>query len=142
MMLLGILFIIFLFVVFLLFQYVTIDVFHDVKNNLYMVNRNVLLALNREQMGTDQNDFYEKRVKSLVSKEIENLWDVKVDEVQEEGIIRKIRIIEAKIRHETDKMYICSKLEISLNPFIFRNMLEERLKFIVTEETKVEKMKG
>lgn len=142
MMLIGVLFVILLFVAILLFQHVMISVFHDVKNNLYMVNRNVLLALNREEMGVDQSGFYENKAKSLVRKEIERLWDVKVGSEQEEGIIRKIQIEEVKIRHETDQMYICSKLEIFLNPFIFRDKLKDTLKFKVTEETKIEKMKG
>lgn len=142
MLLLGVLFILLLFVGILLFQHVSITVFHEVKNNLYMVNRNVLLALNREKMGTDQNGFYENKAKALVRKEIERLWDVKVGDVQDDRIIRKVDIEEVKIRHESNKMYICSKVNISLNPFIFRKMLRDKLEFKVVEETKIEKMKG
>ena len=78
MMLLGVLFILLLFVAIILYQYVLTDIFHETKNNLYMVNRNVLMALNREQMGLDENSFYQSKVESLVEKEIERLWGIKV----------------------------------------------------------------
>jgi len=142
MMLVGVLFIILLFVAILLFQHMMTGVFHDVKNNLYMVNRNVLLALNREDMGVDENGFYEKKAKSLVEKEIEQLWGIKVGQEQTKGMIRKIRIENVKIRHEEDKMYICSQLEISLHPLIFQETLKDKLRFKVAEETKIQKMRG
>jgi len=142
MLLVGVLLIIFVFVATLLFQHVVIGVFHDVKNNLYMVNKNVLLALNREEMGVDKNKFYENKARKLVQNEIERLWGIKVGQEQNNGIIQKIKIEEVKIRHEQDRMYICSRLEISLRPLIFQDILQDKLKFIVAEETKVEKMKG
>lgn len=142
MMLVGVLLIIFVFVSVLLFQHVVIGVFHDAKNNLYMVNRNVLLALNREEMGVDRNGFYEERAKKLVEKEIKRLWNIKVGQEQKKGIIQKIEIEEVKIRHDGERMYICSELEISLRPIIFQKALQDKLIFTVAEETKVEKMKG
>ena len=142
MMLIGVLLIVFVFVASLLFQHVVIGVFHDVKNNLYMVNQNVLLALNREEMAIDKNSFYEKKAKKLVQDEIERLWRIKVGQEQHKGIIKEIEIKEVKIRYESDKMYICSSLEIILHPIIFQDALQDKLRFIVKEETKVEKMRG
>lgn len=142
MMLMGVLLIIFVFVVTLLFQHVVIDVFHDVKNNLYMVNKNVLLALNREEMAMDKNSFYDSRAQKLVQNEIERLWGIKVGQEQNTGIIQKIEIEEVEIRRELERMYIYSCLEISLRPIIFQDSLKDKLRFIVTEETKVEKMRG
>lgn len=138
----GILTVIIVFVGFLVFQYIAVGVFHDVKNNLYMVNRNVLLALNREQMGEDQNSFFEKKAESLVQAEIERLWNQKVGVEYDTGMIRKIEIEDVKIRHEENRMYICSKLKIFLNSLVFRDVLENKLYFTVDEETKIEKMKG
>ena len=142
MMLLGVLFILLLFVAIILYQYVLTNIFHETKNNLYMVNRNVLIALNREQMGLDENSFYQSKVESLVEKEIERLWGIKVGKEERSGIIRKLCIEDVRIRYEDKKMYICSEIEVSLNPFIFCDALKDKLKFKVIEETKIEKMKG
>ena len=45
-----------------LFEQITTGVFHEIKNDLYMINRNVLLSIKREYMGEDIYDFYEKEV--------------------------------------------------------------------------------
>ena len=139
---LKILVIVLAFVGILVFQYSATGVFHEVKNNLYMVNRNVLLALNREQMGEDQYGFYEKRAKNLVQNEIERLWGMKVGTVYENGMVRKIEIKDVGIRHEKERMYICSELKFFLNPIVFRSVLADKLCFVVKEESKVEKIKG
>ena len=45
-----------------IFEQITTGVFHNIKNDLYMINRNVLFSLQRDMLGEDEYDFYEKEV--------------------------------------------------------------------------------
>lgn len=115
---------------------------HTIKNDLYLINRNVLLALDREQMGEDINDFYEKDVKNKVIEEIKRQWDIDVSSDTGYGIFDKVEVENAKIIKDDEKMYIETMLNIKLKPFIFQNILQDKLAFKTKERLKVEKMKG
>ena len=115
---------------------------HTIKNDLYLINRNVLLVLNREKMGEDINGFYEKDVKNKVIEEIKKQWDIDVSQDTGHGIFNKIDVESAKIIENNDKMYIETILNIELKPLIFQNILQDKLVFKTKERVKVEKMKG
>ena len=115
---------------------------HTIKNDLYLINRNVLLALDREQMGEDINSFYEKDVKNMVTEEIKRQWNVDVSQDMGYGIFNKVDVENAKIIKENEKMYIETVLNIKLKPIIFQNILQGKLVFRTKERLRVEKMKG
>lgn len=115
---------------------------HTIKNDLYLMNRNVLLALQRDVMGEDVNAFYEQDVEDKIKEEIKRQWDVDVSCVTETGFIRRVDIESAKIISDNDKMYIESILNIQLRPIIFQDVLQDKLVFKTKEVVKVEKMKG
>ena len=115
---------------------------HTIKNDLYLINRNVLLALDRKQMGEDINNFYEKEVKNKVIEEIKKQWDIDVSNDTEHGMFSKIDVESAKIIKDDEKIYIETMLNIKLKPFIFQNILQDKLVFKTQEKLKVEKMKG
>jgi len=134
-----------LFLVFLgitVFQIVIIGELNNIKNDMYLINRNVLLSLQRDVMGEDNNAFYAQDVKSLIEKEIKRQWNVDVSCVTDKGFIYKVEIDSAKINSVNDKLYIESILDIELRPIIFQNILKGKLKFKAKESVKVEKMKG
>lgn len=115
---------------------------HTIKNDLYLINRNVLLALQRELMGEDINCFYEEDVKVKLEEEIKRQWDADVSCFTEKGFINKVEVISSKSINSNNKMYIESLLEIQLKPVIFNNILKDKLIFKTKEVVKVEKMKG
>lgn len=115
---------------------------HTIKNDLYLINRNVLLSLQRDSMGEDVNMFYEKDVKKNIIDEIKMQWNVDVSEVAEGGFIKKVEVCSAKIVNDYNKMYIESILNIQLRPIIFQSILKDKLTFRTKESVKVEKMKG
>lgn len=115
---------------------------HTIKNDLYLINRNVLLALQRDFMGEDVNDFYEEDVKARIEEEIKRQWDIDVSSVTEKGFIYKVDIRSSKIINDNNKMYIESLLDIQLRPVIFNSILKDKLIFKTKEAVKVEKMKG
>ena len=115
---------------------------HTIKNDLYLINRNVLLALDREKMGEDINTFYEKDVKNRVIEEIKRQWDIDVSRDTGYGIFSRVDLESAKIIKDNEKMYIETILDIKLKPFIFQNILQDKLVFKTKEILKVEKMKG
>jgi len=115
---------------------------HTIKNDLYLINRNVLQSLQRDVMGEDINEFYEQEVKVKIEEEIKRQWNADVSLVTEKGFIRKIDVESAKIISNGQKMYIESVLNIQLRPIIFQDVLKDKLIFIAKEVVKVEKMKG
>ena len=115
---------------------------NTIKNDMYLINRNVLMALNREAMGEDKNSFYEKEVKKLVEEEIKRQWNIDVSCVTEKGFIYKVDIEKAKITTLDDKMYIESAFNVTLRPIIFGEVLKDKLTFKVNEKVRAEKMKG
>jgi len=115
---------------------------HTIKNDLYLINRNVLLALQRDAMGEDKASFYEQDVANRIKEEIKRLWNIDVSSVTERGIIKKVDIESAKIINSDNKMYIESELKIQLRPVIFQDFLKDKLIFYTKEMVKVEKMKG
>lgn len=135
-------------VIFLLFFGVTayktiiMGELHTIKNDLYMINRNVLLALQRDVMGEDINSFYEQDVSSRIKEEIKRLWNVDVSCVTERGFIKRVDVESAKIINDANRIYIESILDIQLRPVIFESILKDKLIFKSKEIVKVEKMKG
>lgn len=125
-----------------LFQQITVGVFHDIKNDLYMINRNVLLSLQRDLMGEDVYDFYEKEVKNLVEEEVKRLWNIDVSSDTRYGIIKRVDIIEAKIINKKSELIINSKLKISLRPIVFSGLFKDSLVFATNESAKVIKMRS
>ena len=125
-----------------LFQQINIGIFHDIKNDLYMINRNVLLSLQRDLMGEDRYDFYEKEVKFLVEEEIKRLWNIDVSKDTETGIIEKVEVIEAKVINKKTELEIESTLKIYLRPMIFRKLFHDKLVFYTKEVSSVKKMRG
>lgn len=115
---------------------------HSIKNDLYLINRNVLLALDREQMGEDIDNFYEKDVKNKVIEEIKIQWNVDVSQGTEHGMFSNVDVESAKIIKDNGKMYIETILDIKLKPLIFQDILQDKLVFRTKERLKVEKMKG
>lgn len=137
--------IVFIFLMFFgitVYKTIIIGELHSIKNDLYLINRNVLLALQRDLMGEDINAFYEEEVKDKIKEEIKRQWNIDVSSVTETGFIRCVDIESAKIINTGDKMYIESKLIIQLRPVIFQKVLQDKLVFKTNEVVKVEKMKG
>ena len=135
-------FIFFIFFGITVFQIIITAELSTIKNDMYLINRNVLLSLQRDVMGEDMCAFYEKDVKSLVEDEIKRQWNTDVSCFTDRGFIYKVEVDKAKIVTLEDKMYIESMLDIELKPIIFRDILEGKLKFKANEYVKVEKMKG
>lgn len=125
-----------------LFQIVITGELHEIKNDLYLINRNVLMAIRHDLMAEDINSFYEKDVKKLVEEEIKRLWNIDVSCVLPDGKFVLVEVKEAKIVNENDVMFIESFLNIKLRPIIFREFLEDKLTFSTIERVKVEKMRG
>jgi len=135
----------FIFLVFFgitVFQIIIIGELNNIKNDMYLINRNVLLSLQRDIMGEDKNAFYEQDVKKLIEEEIKRQWNIDVSFVTETGFIYKVDVDSAKIINLEDRMYIESILDIELRPIIFSGALKEKLVFRAKESVKVEKMKG
>ena len=136
------LFIFFMFFGITVFQIVITGEMSSIKNDMYLINRNVLLSLERELMGEDINSFYEEDVKKLVKDEIKRQWDIDVSRVTKKGFIYKVDIEDAKIVSLADKMYIETTLKIEIRPIVFSNLLKDKLIFNSYESVRVEKMKG
>jgi len=124
-----------------LFEIITIGEFHEIKNDLYLINRNVLMALSRDVMGEDINAFYEEDIKELLAEEIKRQWNVDVSCDLAQGRFIRVDINSAKIINEDDKMYIESELNISLRPVILGAVLKNSISFTTAEKVKVEKMR-
>jgi len=124
-----------------LFEIATTGEFHEIKNDLYLINRNVLMALSRDVMGEDINGFYEEDVKKLIAEEIRRLWNIDVSRDLEHGRFIRVDINRAKIINEDNKMYIESELYIKLRPVILGSILKDCLSFTTVEKVKVEKMR-
>ena len=124
-----------------LFEIVITGELHEITNDLYIINRNVLMALSHNLMGEDINSFYEEDVKKLVEEEIKRQWNIDVSCDTEFGKISRVEIIEAKIINEKDKMYIESELNIKLRPVLFNSVLKDKLCFSTIKRVKVEKMR-
>lgn len=124
------------------YQQMIVGVMHNIKNDLYMVNRNVLLALERDSMGEDNYGFYEKDVKGLIQDEIKRLWNTDVSCNTEHGIIDRADVLEAKIINKNKEMEIETKLKIKLKPLIFSEVLTDKLVFQTKESTKIRKMRS
>ncbi len=124
------------------FQSIFISEMHNIKNDLYLINRNVLLALQRDIMGEDVYAFYEQDVKNMVEEEIKRQWDVDVSCITEKGPIEQVDVLSAKIINEKNKMYIESILNVKMRPVLFQEALKDVLSFKTKEIVKVEKMKG
>jgi len=125
-----------------IFQIIITGELTNIKNDLYLINRNVLMSLQRDVMGEDKYAFYEQDVRFLVEEEIKRQWNADVSSVTENGFIYKVEVESAKIINLEDKMYIESLLDIELRPIIFKDILNGKLKFKASETVKVEKLKG
>lgn len=124
------------------FQIIITGQLNNIKNDMFLINRNVLMALQRDVMGEDKNSIYEQDVEKLIEEEIKRQWNVDVYSVTDKGFIYKVEVTQAKVISLEDKMYIESILDIELRPLIFEKFLEGKLKFKANETVKVEKMKG
>jgi len=124
------------------FQIIITGELTGIKNDMYLINRNVLMSLERDVMGEDQNSFYEKNAKKLIEEEIKRQWNADVSRVTDKGFIYKVDVTDAKIVNSEDKMYIESVLDIELRPIIFSEALKGKLVFKAKESVKAEKMKG
>lgn len=138
----AVMFMLFTFFGVAVFETVITGEFHTIKNDLFLINRNVLVELQRDIMGEDKNAFYEENVEKRLAEEIKRQWKLDVSSVTEYGFIRKIDIESAKIIKEKDKMYIESVFNIQLRPVVFVEALKDKLVFKTKEVVKVEKMKG
>lgn len=124
------------------FETIITGEFHTIKNDLFLINRNVLLEMQRDVMGEDKNAFYEENVKKRIAEEIKRQWNLDVSRITENGFIQKVDIESARIIKENDKMYIESIFNIQLRPIVFYDALKDKLVFKTKEVVKVEKMKG
>ena len=124
-----------------LFEILITGELHEITNDLYLINRNVLMALSHDLMGEDINSFYEEDVKKLVEEEIKRQWNIDVSCDTEYGKIARVDIIDAKIINEKDKMYIETELNIKLRPVLFNSILKDKLCFNTIKRVKVEKMR-
>ena len=138
----AVLFVIFMMFGITMFQTVFISEVHNIKNDLYMINRNVLLALQRDIMGEDKYAFYEQDVKQMVADEIKRQWNTDVSTVSKNGFIKKVDIVSAQIINKKDEMLMESILDIQMRPVVFQEALKDKLCFTAKEVVKVKKMKG
>lgn len=123
-----------------LFEQITTGVFHEIKNDLYMINRNVLLSIKREYMGEDIYDFYEKEVEELVKNEIKKLWNADVSVDTAKGFVQKVDVLEAKIFNKKSELEINTVLKLQLRALVFKEFFKDNLVFTVRENTKIRKM--
>lgn len=125
-----------------LFEVVITGELHEIKNDLYLINRNVLMALNHSVMGEDIKSFYEEDVKKLIEEEIKRLWNVDVSKVSGNNKFADIEVLSSKIINDEDKMYIETRFKINLRPVLFGEILNDKLVFVTKECVKVEKLRG
>lgn len=134
-----------LFIVFFgvaLFEIVVTGELHEIKNDLYIVNRNVLMALNHSYMGEDVNSFYEQDVDKLIEEELKRLWNVDVSQSLRDNKFANVQVLSAKISGDESKRYIETSFKISLRPVLFSKILNNKLVFVTKERVKVEKLRG
>lgn len=135
-------FIFLMFFAIVVFQIITMGELHNIKNDMFLINRNALFALQRDIMGEDVNAFHNEKVKKLLEEEIKRQWNIDVSSDSDRGFIKRVDIKKAQIINLSDKMYIESELDIELRPLILKDMLNRKLSFKATESVKVEKLKG
>lgn len=123
------------------FEIIYTSFFHEIKNDIYMINRNVLLSLTRYSMGEDRSDFY-SNAEEMIEKEIKKLWNVDVSGISETGYVRSAKIEKVNLTVSENELIIDTTLKLTLNSFVFKNSVKDSLTFCVREKTKIRKALG
>ena len=121
---------------------------HNLKNDLFLIGRNILFAIDRDMLGEDVESFYEIDFERLIEEGIKESWKLD-DNLKGAGIVKEAKIIEVGLLKKGEKDEMNNKLvkvptvhitvSVKIKPIIFSSIFEDRFIFNLHQDIRIEK---
>ena len=118
-------------------------ILHEVKGDLYMINRNAIFSIQRDAMGEDIEKFYELSEITATRDKIKRL-------ANGEGLIKSAKILNVFVLEEgefdsitkksVDNLTVHTEVKVKILPIIFKSILEEKYEVNIHEDYRIQKM--
>ena len=142
---------IFMFLFFIVISKSTINmVLHEVRSDLYLINRNSIFALQKDLMGEDISCFYEEELEELIAEGIHKSWGLDSRLKNGKGLIREAKIKEVTVLEEgeidpidkevSDVLMVHTVIKLKINPVFFESLLKDKSEFEFHTDLQIKKV--
>ena len=122
---------------------------HNLKNDLFLIGRNTLFAIDRDLLGEDIESFYEVDFERLISEGMQESWKLDNGLIGKGRIVEEAQIIEVKLLKKGEFDEIDSKIVdvptvhiavmVKIKPIIFSSILADKFIFKLHEDIRLDK---
>ena len=121
---------------------------HQIKTDMYLINRSAIVSVNKNRASKDQFSYYKKDFEKYFKENIKKNYKLNDDLQNQGGIIQKVVIKEydiyAKNRIDSctgkkvEDKTIHAVIEVKVKPLILQKQLEKIFTFNVHQDVKIE----
>jgi len=122
---------------------------HNLKNDLFLIGRNTLFAIDRDMMGEDIESFYEVDFEKLVKEGMCKAWNLDDNLKGDGGIVKEANLSEVKLLKRGEVDIIKNKavkvptihilVKVKITPIIFTSVFKDKFIFNLHEDVRIEK---
>lgn len=142
---------IFMFLFFIVVSKSTMNmVLHEIRSDLYLINRNAIFAIQKDLMGEDLSYLYEGELEELISDGIKTSWELNGRLKNGQGLIEEAKIENIVVIEEGDldpvdkeiseELMVHTVIRVKVKPVIFRSLLEDKSEFEFHTDLQIDKI--
>lgn len=124
-------------------------ILHEIRSDLYLVNRNAIFAIQRDLMGEDIESLNEDELEELISKGISISWGLDKKLRNGTGIIKEAKILDIEVledgeidtitKKEIKNFTVHTVIKVKVIPMVFEELVGEKCEFNLHQDIKLEK---
>lgn len=147
---------VFLLLIFLFLFFIVISksrmnmVLHEIRSDLYMINRNAIFAVQKDLMGEDLTYLYESELEDWIKDGIISSWGLDNKLKNGRGLIQSAKINQVFVLEEgdfdpvkkelSDSLVVHTVIKVKVKPVIFQSLLEDKNEFEFHTDLQIKKM--
>lgn len=142
---------IFMFLFFIVISKSTFNmVLHEIRSDLYLINRNSIFAIQKDLMGEDISCFYEEELEELIAEGIYTSWELDGRLKNGKGLIKEAKIKDVTVLEEGevdpvdkkvgDVLMVHTVINVKINPVIFESLLKDKGEFEFHTDVQIKKI--
>lgn len=125
-------------------------VLHEIRSDLYLINRNAIFAIQKDLMGEDISCLYEEDLTELIEEGMIVSWGLDNKLKNGKGLIEQAKIKDILVLEEGDfdpvkkllneELTVHTVIKVKVKPVIFKSMLENKCEFEFHTDLSIDKI--
>ena len=114
-------------------------VLHEIRSDLYLINRNAIFAIQKDLMGEDINYLYNDELRALIKDGIIASWNLDNKLKNGQGLIAEANIGQVLVIEEgeidfvkkelSEELKVHTVIKVKVKPVIFQSLLKDKNEF-------------